>query len=162
VRSKSWTGRGDDFQIGSQKEAERDAADLILYLKTSSSQDAGCCSRISQSGRLVENDARNTVFSYDAVTCGLDRGRVDLTRRVLPDRDATTSSRTIVGRDGGLEPKTNVRTDFHLQKAQPLLFEAHQNKRPTSPSPSPKQPSLSQGHIADPSNLHEKGCTPSR
>ena len=81
VRSKSWTRRGEDFQIGSQKE-ERDAADLILYLKTSSSQDVGCCSRISQSarGRLVENDARNTVFSYDAATCGLDRGRVDLTR----------------------------------------------------------------------------------
>ena len=51
---KVWTRRGEDFQIGSQKEEERDAADLILYLKTSSSQDAGCCSRISQSGRLVE------------------------------------------------------------------------------------------------------------
>jgi len=91
VRSKSWTRRGEDFQIGSQKEEERDAANLILYLKRSSSQDAGFCSRISLSGRLVENDARNTVFSYDAATCGLDRGRVDLTRaEYFPTRDDTS------------------------------------------------------------------------
>jgi len=68
-------------------------------------------------------------FLYDAVTCGLDRGRVDLTRaEYFPTRDATTlltSFRTIVGRDGGLEPKTNVRTTA-TPKAQPLLFEAHQ------------------------------------
>ena len=122
VRSKSWARRGEDFQIGPKKEEERDAADLILYFKTSSSQDASCCSRISQSGRLVENDARDTVFSYDAVTCGLDRGRVDLTRaEYFPTRDATTSSRTIVGQDGVLEPKTNVRTDCHPQSpASPL------------------------------------------
>ena len=62
-------------------------------------------------------------FSYDAVTCGLNRGRVDLTRaEYFPTRDATTSSHTNVGRDGGLEPKMNVATP----KAQPLLFEAHQ------------------------------------
>ena len=115
MRSKSWTRRDEDFQIGSQKEEGGNAADLILYLKTSSSQNAGCCSRISQSGRLVENDARNRVFSYDAVTCGLDRGRVDLTRRVLPNRGATTSSRTIVGWDRVLGPKTNVHADYHPQ-----------------------------------------------
>ena len=84
VRSKSWTRRGEDFQIGSQKEEERDAANLILYLKRSSSQDAGFCSRISLSGRLVENDARNTDFR-------MTPSRVDLTgvarldaRRILP------------------------------------------------------------------------------
>jgi len=104
-------------------------------------------------------------FSYDAVTCGLDKGRVDLTRaEYFPTRDATTllmSSRTIVGRDGGLKPKTKVRTTA-TPKARLSSSKPTKNKRPTSPSPSLKQPSPSQGRIADPSNLHGKGCTRTR
>jgi len=126
VRSKSWTRRGEDFQIGSQKEEKRNAADLILYLKKISSQDAGCCSRISQSGRFVENDARNTVFSYDAVTCGLDRGRVDLTRaEYFP---TATRRRHLVRLSAGMRDLSPRRTftPTATPKAQPLLFEAHQ------------------------------------
>ena len=125
MRSKSWTRRGEDFQIGSQKEEERDAADLILYLEKSSSQDAGCCSRISQSGRLVENDTRNTVFSYDAVTRGLDRGRVDLTRaEYFP---TATRQRHLVRLSAGmgdLSPRRTF-TPTATPKAHPLLLEAH-------------------------------------
>jgi len=163
VRSKSWTRRGEDFQVGSQKEEERNAADLILYFKTSSSQDASCCSRISQSGRLVENDARNTVFSYDAVTCGLDRGRVDLT----PAEHFPTATRRrdlvrLSAGMGDLSPRRTFAPTSTSKKPSLSSSKPTKNKRPTSPSPSPKQPSLSQGHIANPSNLHEKGCTPSR